>query len=427
MQLINKQKYGNLWKMTFKGRDVVNVADAQLIEKVLRNEGTFPSRGDIKEWKEYRVQNNLEFGPVLREGEDWHRLRAVLNQRILKPREAKLYFLKETKGSGIMVYDLANEMYRFSFEGVSSIVLGSRLGCLQPNIPKETQEFINAVGTMLQMFAIVNVLPKWTRSFLPFWKKHNKAWDTMFSFAIMKVDQRLADLQTQLERSDPIEEDYLTYLLTSQKLTLPEIYSSVTDLLLAGVDTTSNTLTWALYHLARDQQLQESVYREVSGVTAGDQIPTAEDLEQMPLVKAVIKEVLRLYPVVPANARVLQKDIVLEDYHLPSEVLVVLCHYAASLDGSQFPDPLAFKPERWIKASQVHKAHPFSSIPFGYGVRGCIGRRIAELEMYLTLSRLLKHFQIKMDSKLKPIFPKTRILIVPGAPVNLEFWDRSSN
>ncbi|XP_069052709.1 sterol 26-hydroxylase, mitochondrial-like isoform X2 [Lepisosteus oculatus] len=442
LQLINKKKYGTLWLSEVRGHKAVNVADPHLIEQVLRNEGRFPSRGDIKEWKEHRRLQGLEFGPILKEGEDWHRLRTILNQRILKPQEAKLYektinsvvtdlikriqFLKETKGSGIMVYDLANEMYRFSFEGISSVVLDCRLGCLEANIPKETQEFISAVNTMLQMSAIVPVLPEWTRPFLPFWKKHNQAWDTMFNFAKRKVDQRLAGLQTQLERGDPVEGDYLTYLLKSQELTQSEIYSSVTDLLLAGVDTTSNTLTWALYHLARDQELQNSVYREVSGVIPGDHIPNAVDLEKMPLVKAVIKEVLRLYPVVPANGRILQTDLVLGEYYIPSKVFMVLCHYAASVEESQFPDPLAFKPERWIKKEQGKKPHPFSSVPFGYGVRGCLGRRIAELEMYLALSRLVKNFEIQTNPKSKPVNPKTRILIVPGAPVNLEFHNRSS-
>uniref|UniRef100_W5MDI6 Cytochrome P450, family 27, subfamily A, polypeptide 7 n=1 Tax=Lepisosteus oculatus TaxID=7918 RepID=W5MDI6_LEPOC len=435
LQLINKKKYGTLWLSEVRGHKAVNVADPHLIEQVLRNEGRFPSRGDIKEWKEHRRLQGLEFGPILKGGLQIENAKSHCFVDLNLSYNQQRLFHDLLHSVGVYVIggrkrEDNNNNYcnseSLSSSGISSVVLDCRLGCLEANIPKETQEFISAVNTMLQMSAIVPVLPEWTRPFLPFWKKHNQAWDTMFNFAKRKVDQRLAGLQTQLERGDPVEGDYLTYLLKSQELTQSEIYSSVTDLLLAGVDTTSNTLTWALYHLARDQELQNSVYREVSGVIPGDHIPNAVDLEKMPLVKAVIKEVLRLYPVVPANGRILQTDLVLGEYYIPSKVFMVLCHYAASVEESQFPDPLAFKPERWIKKEQGKKPHPFSSVPFGYGVRGCLGRRIAELEMYLALSRLVKNFEIQTNPKSKPVNPKTRILIVPGAPVNLEFHNRSS-
>ncbi|KAK1165751.1 cytochrome P450 27C1-like isoform X1 [Acipenser oxyrinchus oxyrinchus] len=441
MQLMNKKKYGPIWKTTIGRLKTISVADAALIEQVLRNEGKYPSRGDNREWKEYRILRGLENGPVLKEGEDWHKLRAVLNQKILKPTEAKLFdksinevvtdlikriqFVRDTKGSGSMVYDLTNEMYCFSFEGVSSVVLESRLGCLEPSIPKETQDFINSVGTMFRMFTIILALPKWTRSVLPFWNKYIQAWDTMFNFAKDKVDQRLTDIQAKLQGTEPVEGNYLTYLLSCDKLSQSEIYSSITELLLAGVDTTSNTISWAIYHLARNQELQKAVYKEVISVSPEDQIPTAQDLDKMPLVKAVVREVLRLYPVVPENARILETDIVLGDYHIPSQVLLVMCHYASSVDPSQFSQPLKFKPERWLKKQEILKPHPFSSIPFGYGVRGCIGRRIAELEMYLALSRLVKQFEIRTDPQEKEVTPMTRLLIVPGSPINLQFHDRN--
>lgn len=66
-----------------------------------------------------------------------------------------------------------------------------------------------------------------------------------------------------------------------------------------------------------------------------------------------------------------------------------LCHYAASHDESEFPNAEAFVPERWLRGTHVPSHHhPYSSIPFGVGVRACVGRRVAELEMYFALSRV---------------------------------------
>lgn len=76
---------------------------------------------------------------------------------------------------------------------------------------------------------------------------------------------------------------------------------------------------------------------------------------------------------------------------LPLQTLFVLCHYVVSRDPSTFSEPESFQPHRWLRNSQsdnLRSQHPFGSVPFGYGVRGCLGRRIAELEMQLLLFRV---------------------------------------
>ncbi|XP_064419948.1 sterol 26-hydroxylase, mitochondrial-like isoform X2 [Latimeria chalumnae] len=373
-QLIAKKKIGPLWMSSFSGYTFVNVADTALIEKVLRQEGKYPIRNRGLEWGEYRVLRGYSFGPLLQEGEDWYRIRKVLNQRMLKPQEAKLYdrainevvsdlvqrfyWLRETKGSGVMVYDLTDELYRFAFEAGKAI------------------------------------------------------------------DKKLADIQDRLDKGESVEGEYLTHLISSGQLGQSEIYSSVTELLLAGVDTTSNTLSWALYHLARSPEVQNTLYQEIVSVVPGEQVPTAQDVDKMPFLKAVIKEVLRMYPVLPSVACELDTDIILQDYFIPRQQMIILYYYANSMDENEFPEPQSFRPERWIRGKSPTKHHPFSSIPFGYGVRSCIGRRIAELEMYLVITRVLKHFELRPDPQGTEIHPKVRIIMIPGAPLNLQLLDR---
>uniref|UniRef100_A0ACB8G1K2 Uncharacterized protein n=1 Tax=Sphaerodactylus townsendi TaxID=933632 RepID=A0ACB8G1K2_9SAUR len=303
------------------------------MEKMMRQEGKYPMRYDMAEWKEHRTLRGLACGPLTEEGERWYHLRQVLNKRMLKPAEAVLYAdvinevvsdlmvhlnnEREKSPSGVVVKDVANQLYRFALEGISSILFETRLGCLRKQIPAKTQDFINSIGRMFKNFVFVNALPKWTREVLPFWNRYLESWDTIFAFGQKLIDKRMEEITAQLKDGENPKGEYLTYLLSNEKLSIEEVSGSVAELLIAGVDTTSNTLAWTLYHLAKDNEIQNALFQEVMGVVPKGQIPTTEDVARMPLLKAVIKETLRLYPVVPINSRVAVNDVIIEGYHFP--------------------------------------------------------------------------------------------------------------
>ncbi|XP_040214093.1 sterol 26-hydroxylase, mitochondrial-like [Rana temporaria] len=442
LQLVYVKRYGPWWKATIGNYKMVCITDPAILEKVVRLEGKYPLRNEYDLWRTHRELRNLAYGPFTEQGNKWHALRTILNKKMLKPAEAKSYAgsindivsdfvarlqdLRKESPTGEMVNDVANEFYRFALEGVSYIVFETRIGCLDKQIPAETQGFITSIGEMLKNSVYATYLPQWSRGILPYWKKYLDGWDRIFNFGKKLIDKKMSEIQARLERGEEVQGEYLTYLLSSGKLTMSEVYGSVSELLLAGVDTTSNTLTWSLYHLAKDPQLQETLHQEVIKAVPLDRIPTADDITHMPLLRAVIKETLRMYPVVPTNARIItDKEVIIKGFKFPKRTLFVLNHYAISRDEAQFPEPGKFCAQRWLRDEGMTH-HPFGSIPFGYGVRACAGKRIAELEMHLALSRIIRMFEVKPDPNLGDVKTIARIVLSANRPINLRFLERKT-
>ncbi|XP_060785673.1 sterol 26-hydroxylase, mitochondrial isoform X2 [Neoarius graeffei] len=441
MKIEHSKIYGPLWKSKYGPLVIVNVARADLIEQVLRQEGRHPIRTDMPHWRGYRDLRNQAYGPLTGLGAEWQRIRSILNPRMLKPKHVsgytkainevvrdfieKVAWLKATKGNGVMVHDLAGELYKFAFEGICSVVFETRMGCLNEVIPEETQKFIFSVGEMFRLSPIIVLFPKSIWPYTPFWKHFVAVWDHLFKVADALVQKKMAEIQEKVKQGLPIDGEYLTHLLISDQMNPTEVLGSITELLLAGVDTTSNTISWALYHLARDPEAQQRLYNEVVSVCPGDKMTLSEDIVKMPWLKAVVKEVLRLYPVVPGNARITaENEIVVGDHLFPKNTLFHLCHYAVSYDENIFPEPHTFSPKRWLREEKHLNHHPFGSVPFGFGIRACLGRRVAELEMSLLLSQLIKHYEVRPDPTGKTVKSVTRTLLVPATSIDLQFIDR---
>ncbi|KAK3536975.1 hypothetical protein QTP86_029304, partial [Hemibagrus guttatus] len=370
------------------------------------------------------------------EGEEWQKVRSLLSKHMLRPKSVEAY--DSTLNTVVtdlitklkvhtqqdrhgVVSDIAAEFYRFGLEGISSVLFESRIGCLDAVVPVETERFIQSINTMFVMTLLTMAMPAWLHRLFPKpWQTFCQCWDYMFQFAKGHIDQRLKEEEQKLARGEEVEGRYLTYFLSRAGMPMKSVYSNVTELLLAGVDTISSTLSWSLYELSRHPEIQRSLRSEIMEVLGDRRIPTSADVASMPLLKAVIKEITRLYPVIPANARVItDRNITVGGYVIPKKTLITLCHYATSRDPAQFSNPNSFFPQRWLSRDEGN--HPYSSLPFGVGKRSCIGRRIAELELYLALSRILLHFDVKPDPSSRVVRPMTRTLLVPDREINLQF------
>ncbi|XP_078260494.1 cytochrome P450 27C1 [Rhinoraja longicauda] len=442
IQLQHAQRYGKIFKSHFGPQFVVSIADQDMVAQVLRAEGRSPQRANMESWHEYRQLRGRALGLISAEGEEWLKMRNVLKQRIMKPRDVAALsdgmtavagdLIKRVRcmkdGSSQTVADVNKLFFKFAMEGVATVLFEARLGCLEKEIRRETKEYMEALELMFSMFKTTmyaGAIPKWLRPFIPRpWDEFCRSWDGLFRFSEVHVNRKVAQLKQQSERGEEVRGGLLTHLLVSQEMTLEEIYANMTELLLAGVDTTSFTLSWSTYLLARYPEVQRTVYEEILQNLGQDATPTAQDLHKLPQLRCVLKETLRMFPVLPGNGRITQEDMVVGGYFIPSGTQLALCHYTTSHDATVFDRPGEFQPRRWLRRAASERVDNFAAIPFGHGVRSCVGRRIAELEIYLALVQLLQAFEIRLPPETGTIPARTRGLLGPGKPIDLMFVDR---
>jgi len=150
-------------------------------------------------------------------------------------------------------------------------------------------------------------------------------------------------------------------------------------LLLAGHETTASALSWTLERLVRHPEVLARLEAEVRA-GEGDEY-----------LDAVIKETLRLRPVVPAVGRYLEAPLELGDHLLPRGVYVNLSILLLHRRPDLYPDPLAFRPERFLE----RPAGTYEWIPFGGGTRRCLGASFALFEMKVVLRAILERYRVR--------------------------------
>ncbi|XP_011823933.1 cholesterol side-chain cleavage enzyme, mitochondrial isoform X2 [Macaca fascicularis] len=323
-------------------------------------------------------------------------------------------------GSGNFSGDISDDLFRFAFESITNVIFGERQGMLEEVVNPEAQRFIDAIYQMFHTSVpMLNLPPDLFRLFrTKTWKDHVAAWDVIFS----KADMYTENFHWELRQKGNVHHDYrgiLYRLLGDSKMSFEDIKANVTEMLAGGVDTTSMTLQWHLYEMARNLKVQDMLRAEVLAARRQAQGDMATMLQLVPLLKASIKETLRLHPISVTLQRYLVNDLVLRGYMIPAKTLVQVAIYALGREPTFFFDPENFDPTRWL--SKDKNITYFRNLGFGWGVRQCLGRRIAELEMTIFLINMLENFRVEIQH-LSDVGTTFNLILMPEKPISFTFW-----
>ncbi len=172
-----------------------------------------------------------------------------------------------------------------------------------------------------------------------------------------------------------------------------QVRDEAMTLLLAGHETTANTLTWTWYELGRNPAAVTRLEEELSRVLGGRTV-TAEDLPDLPWTAAVIDEAMRLHPPAYQTGREVVTDVTIGDHRFPPRSIVIINIRGIHRRADYFPAPLAFRPERML--ADQKKARPrHHYLPFGAGPRVCIGSHFALMEAQLALATMVQAARVR--------------------------------
>jgi cytochrome P450 len=203
-----------------------------------------------------------------------------------------------------------------------------------------------------------------------------------------RVDDVLLDAIARRRAAGRGGDDVLSLLLTARDeegagLSDAELRDEMMTLLLAGHETTATALTFLFHRLGRHGAALERVREELEETAPGGELPYLD---------AAIRETLRLEPVAPVVGRKLSRDARVGRWELPAGTVVAPCIWLAQRRADLWPDPEAFRPERFLGA----KPSPYEFFPFGGGARRCIGMAFALTEMREVAAEVLRRGRVEI-------------------------------
>ncbi len=402
--------YGDPYRLRLGRRRMLVVADPRAIAAALRDRPAVIGRTE----RLVAAADEIGFGGVFASnGETWRRQRPMV-MAAFDPGHIRTYFPSlvhitqrfqsrwqgaATRGEAI---DLTGDLMRFTVDAIAGLAFGADINTLESDdeiIQQHLDKILPALGRRLQA-----LFPYWRYFRLPADRRlagHVEALREAVEGFIAQARARLAaDPARRAAPANLIEAMIAARDDPASGLNDRDVSGNVLTMLLAGEDTTANTLAWMIHLLSRHPQALARARAEVRAVLGDDRVPTRLDqLSRLDFVEACAHETMRLKPVAPMQVQQAARDTVVAGVEMPAGSLMIFLTRMGSVDARNFPDPEAFDPERWLNDGGGHPAAPNSakrvSMPFGAGPRICPGRYLALLEMKMAMAMLLGSFEIE--------------------------------
>ena len=434
--------YGPISKIKIMTRPLVILSNPTTVQHLLKDRPHRIRRASSME----RIFLGMGINGVFSaEGDSWKRQRHLMNHGF-KPSKLKNFYpqiqntthrlcqvLKKHEHQSIDIQPL---LMQYTVDITTQLAFGQDINTLE-NPELELQKQLNVIFPMIS---------RRLRAPIPYWKFFKLEKDKQLDKALQFVKQQVAifiqeardtiterkkaerktaahkteENQTSNHSTDAIEPQNLLEAMilakdeNGQTFSEDELFGNVITLLLAGEDTTANTIAWTINYLADHPQLQDEMYQEIQTHYPKSGTLSLNDLDHFPLTFGAAQEALRLKPVAPYLYLESYEDEVVEGYQIPKGTVMqgLLAHQGHSSDLFENAD--LFQPHRWLNLSdEQRKRYQQQLMPFGAGPRQCPGRQLAFIEMKIALIELLRQFQFLRKDGQAPAKETLAFTVIP--------------
>ncbi|KAF9048946.1 cytochrome P450 [Panaeolus papilionaceus] len=388
------------------------VADAALAKEITMSRARFPKPVELYKGLSFYGENI-----VASEGDQWKKYRKI-SAPAFSERNNRLVWDETTS----VMHGLFDEVWKDSKSitvdhcldislsialfTIGSAGFGRKISWKEDDIipSGHNMSFKAAVQIISEDFLLPLIVPKWALGIT----KRTKA----AGQALVEMRKYMTEMIHQRRHSEKVERNDLFSILLEENsqhlddaaLTDDELIGNVFLFLLAGHETTAHTLAYAFCLLALYPDEQEKLYQHIKSVLPDGRTPKYEDMNTLTSSLAVLHETLRLFPVATSFPKVSTEDTILTTHNLQGEPKTIAvpkgAYITISIVGIHYnprywPDPKAFKPERFLKSDWPRDAF----IPFSSGSRACLGRRFAETEAVAVLTMLVSRYKITVKEE----------------------------
>ncbi|KAL8570718.1 hypothetical protein ACOMHN_039153 [Nucella lapillus] len=377
---------------------LVNFADVfsnrphTFMSKMFKNKGLSVTSGPT--WKEQR-KTTLEILRTMGMGKN------VLADKMQEEITHYIRAIKDHQGAPV---DLDPLTCVSISNNICSITMGTRHDYQDAEF-MDFMELINRLVTLMPATGMVFALP-----FLrylpgdPFRMSEFIGVDgSMMAFIKKHLEQHLKTLEENPEETEESTDFMYEYLRRMKKrrasgdvdsiLHEEHLHRIAEELVAAGTETTSTAIQWTLLFFLHHPHVQDRCFQEISEVMGPHRPPSMSDRPQLTYLEATMWEVLRKGDIVPLSLQhATACDVTFRGYVIPKGAMVITSLSSVLQDPEIWGDPEKFRPERFID-SDGKLLRPEELIPFGIGRRVCLGKSIAQMELFLYLATLIQHFR----------------------------------
>jgi cytochrome P450 len=410
------REFGTVYLFRMGRKPVVVVADPESIQTVLRNRPKLYRRvGAIEP-----VFNEMEItGVFSAEGEDWkrqrrmtapafdaHHLRQFFPTLIKVTQRLKKRWEKAAE-SGATV-DVQQDLVRYTVDVTTNLAFGYDMNTLEKegDIIQEHLE---------KIFPMIN---RRVNAVFPYWRYFKLKEDRSLDKALVAIRETIAgfvrDGRARLIENPQLAVEptnLLEALLTARDennapLTDTEIHGNILTILLAGEDTTANSMAWMMHFMTEHPDVQSRMRTEARSVLGAEQILTRfPDIERLDYIEAAAHEAMRLKPVVPILFLESIEDVEIAGIQVPKQTPVMLLMQHGGQEEMHFGGAQEFRPDRWLQSAGTGGCphNPRAFVPFGAGPRFCPGRQLAMLEIKMVMAMLCSEFEISSSESKHPV------------------------